>query len=82
LTAAGRHHVTRFAAGELRVPAAFADRSEGYCRSSHVDRSVGAVHTGFGTCQLESRAPLPPLHHSYRFNRDWDFLTDQIEPRR
>lgn len=44
---------------------------------------VGCIHafenrSGKRTRWLESRAPLPPVHHSYRFNRDWDFLTDQL----
>ena len=33
--------------------------------------------SGTKTRWLESRAPVPPVHHSYRFNRDWDFLAGQ-----
>jgi len=44
---------------------------------------VGCIHafenrSGKKTRWLETRAPLPPLHHSYRFNRDWDFLAEQV----
>jgi quercetin dioxygenase-like cupin family protein len=65
VTAARRHHVTRFDTGELGVPAAFAGRSQGYGRSSHIDRSVGAVHTGFGTCQLEAGGSIDSHVHSF-----------------
>ena len=44
---------------------------------------VGCVHafenrSGARTRWLESRAPLPPLHHAYRFNRDWDYLAEKL----
>jgi quercetin dioxygenase-like cupin family protein len=44
---------------------------------------VGCIHafenrSGRKTRWLETRAPLPPVHHSYRFNRDWDFLADRL----
>jgi len=44
---------------------------------------VGCIHafenrSGKKTRWLESRAPLPPVHHSYRFNRDWSYLTEQL----
>ncbi len=26
---------------------------------------------------LETQAPLPPAAHSYRFNRDWDYLAER-----
>jgi quercetin dioxygenase-like cupin family protein len=47
---------------------------------------VGCIHafenrSGKRTRWLESRAPLPPVHHSYRFNRDWDFLLQQLGTR-
>ena len=29
---------------------------------------------------LETRAPLPPLHHAYRFERDWDHLATLVGP--
>src|ERR1700742_4286506 len=59
------HHVTRFDPADLAVPAAYADGSEGYRRVSHIDRSVGAVHTGFGTCELAPGGTLNPHVHSY-----------------
>ena len=45
---------------------------------------VGCIHafenrSGERTRWLESSAPLPPVRHSYCFNRDWDFLVEQIE---
>lgn len=44
---------------------------------------VGCIHafenrSGKKTRWLESRAPLPPLHHTYRFSRDWDFLAERV----
>jgi quercetin dioxygenase-like cupin family protein len=44
---------------------------------------VGCVH-GFrnvsgGTVRwLETQSPQPPARHSYRFNRDWDYLKDRL----
>jgi mannose-6-phosphate isomerase-like protein (cupin superfamily) len=45
---------------------------------------VGCIHafenrSGKKTRWLESRAPQPPLHHAYRFNRDWDYLAGTLE---
>jgi quercetin dioxygenase-like cupin family protein len=45
---------------------------------------VGCIHafenrSGRKTRWLESRAPLPPLHHAYRFNRDWDYLAEKLD---
>jgi quercetin dioxygenase-like cupin family protein len=45
--------------------------------------AVGCIH-GFrntsGRCVrwLETAAPQPPAHHSYRFNRDWEYLAAQL----
>jgi quercetin dioxygenase-like cupin family protein len=44
---------------------------------------VGCVHafenrSGKRTRWLETRAPLPPPHHAYRFNRDWDYLANKL----
>jgi quercetin dioxygenase-like cupin family protein len=46
---------------------------------------VGCVHSfsnpGPGTVRwLETQAPAPPARHSYRFARDWAYLTDAIGP--
>jgi len=46
---------------------------------------VGCVH-GFSNPAtapvrwLETQAPQPPGRHSYRFARDWDYLTSRIDP--
>jgi quercetin dioxygenase-like cupin family protein len=45
------HHVLR--AAEIRRIPAYADNSQGFHRASLIDRSVGAVHTGLGSCQLD-----------------------------
>jgi quercetin dioxygenase-like cupin family protein len=44
---------------------------------------VGCVHSfrnlGTGRLQwLETQAPQPPSRHSYRFRRDWDYLTTTL----
>jgi quercetin dioxygenase-like cupin family protein len=59
------HHVTRLDAAELSVPRVYEGHSVGYRRVSHIDRSVGAVHTGFGTCELGSEGTIEPHVHSY-----------------
>lgn len=45
---------------------------------------VGCVHSfrnlGGGPLRwLETQAPQPPARHSYRFRRDWDYLTNSLE---
>jgi hypothetical protein len=27
---------------------------------------------------LETQSPQPPARHSYRFNRDWDYLEEKL----
>jgi mannose-6-phosphate isomerase-like protein (cupin superfamily) len=44
---------------------------------------VGCIHafenrSGARCRWLETRAPLPPLHHAYRFERDWEYLSEQL----
>jgi quercetin dioxygenase-like cupin family protein len=44
---------------------------------------VGCIHgfentSGGRVRWLETSAPQPPSGHSYRFNRDWDYLTAQV----
>jgi len=44
---------------------------------------VGCIHAFYetrGKCVrwLETSAPGPPDRHSYRFERDWDYLADQL----
>ncbi len=45
---------------------------------------VGCVHSftnvGDGIVRwLETQAPAPPARHSYRFTRDWQYLTEKLE---
>jgi quercetin dioxygenase-like cupin family protein len=60
-----RHHVTRFEPSDLAIPRDYEAGSAGYRRASHIDRSVGAVHTGFGTCELASQGRIEPHVHAY-----------------
>ena len=46
------HHVLR--AADIRLMPTYADRAQGFTRASTIDRSVGAVHTGLGSCRLEA----------------------------
>jgi quercetin dioxygenase-like cupin family protein len=44
---------------------------------------VGSIHGFFNTSGstvrwLETQAPQPPARHSYRFNRDWDYLEEKL----
>ena len=83
------HHVTRFDPGALTVPAGYEEIGSGFRRQSHVDRPVGAVHTGFGTCELDAGGTLAPHVHSYeeliyvvegRPRLSIDGATHQLEP--
>ena len=45
---------------------------------------VGCVHAFYNRTDsrvrwLETQAPQPPARHSYRFNRDWEYLESRIE---
>ena len=45
--------------------------------------ATGCVHAfyevqGGHVRWLETSAPAPPSRHSYRFERDWDYLAEQI----
>ena len=59
------HHVTRFDAADLSLPAGYEDHSSGHRRVSHIDRSAGAVHTGFGTCELAAGGAIDAHLHAY-----------------
>jgi quercetin dioxygenase-like cupin family protein len=59
------HHVTRFDPAGLKTPVPYAGHSLGYRRASHIDRAVGAVHTGFGTCELAAAGSVDAHVHSY-----------------
>jgi quercetin dioxygenase-like cupin family protein len=44
---------------------------------------VGCIHAFFNTSGrmvrfLETQSPQPPYRHSYRFNRDWDYLKEKL----
>jgi quercetin dioxygenase-like cupin family protein len=44
---------------------------------------VGCIHafynrTGSTVRWLETQCPQPPARHSYRFNRDWDYLQEKL----
>ena len=44
---------------------------------------VGCIHAFYNTSDgtvrwLETQAPQPPARHSYRFNRDWDYLKSKL----
>jgi quercetin dioxygenase-like cupin family protein len=46
---------------------------------------VGCIHAFYNTSGatvrwLETQAPQLPPRHSYRFNRDWDYLAEQLGP--
>jgi quercetin dioxygenase-like cupin family protein len=47
---------------------------------------VGCIH-GFVSKKtakvrwLETQSPQPPMRHSYRFNRDWDYLAQKLKDR-
>jgi quercetin dioxygenase-like cupin family protein len=45
---------------------------------------VGCIHafyntSGKGVRWLETSAPAPPARHSYRFDRDWDYLATRLD---
>jgi quercetin dioxygenase-like cupin family protein len=44
---------------------------------------VGCIHAFYNRTDttvrwLETSSPQPPARHSYRFNRDWDYLTEKL----
>jgi hypothetical protein len=44
---------------------------------------VGCIHAFFNKTDatvrwLETQSPQPPARHSYRFNRDWDYLRQKL----
>lgn len=45
--------------------------------------AVGSIHAFFNRTNttvrwLETQSPQPPARHSYRFNRDWDYLREKL----
>lgn len=65
MTAENRHHVTRFDRGGLSEPAPYLGHSTGFRRMSHIDATVGAIHTSFATCELESGGSINAHLHSF-----------------
>ncbi|MQA87128.1 MAG: cupin domain-containing protein [Streptosporangiales bacterium] len=60
-----RHLVCRAADARFAVPAALADAGKGLRRWSAVDEAAGAVHTGFGICELDPGGAVPAHVHSF-----------------
>jgi mannose-6-phosphate isomerase-like protein (cupin superfamily) len=59
------HLVRRASQAELTTPTGWAAGAKGYRRWSVVGEDSGAVHTGFGVCQLEPGGGLPAHVHSF-----------------
>lgn len=59
------HIVRRAAEASFEVPAAWTDHVTGFRRWSVVDETVGAVHTGFGICELEPDGSVASHVHSF-----------------
>src|SRR5438477_2252101 len=47
------HHFIR--ASDIKPTSAFTNETSGYRRSSLSDRTCGAVHTGWGQCELDAK---------------------------
>ncbi len=63
---ASRHVVLRAAERSASPPATYEGRSSGFRRWSVVDEtSPGAVHTGFGECELDAGGSIAGHVHSY-----------------
>jgi quercetin dioxygenase-like cupin family protein len=61
----GGHVVRRADDAVFTVPDEAAGRSKGFAYSATVDEATGAVHTGFGLCELETGGSLAAHVHSY-----------------
>jgi quercetin dioxygenase-like cupin family protein len=59
------HLVRRAAEADLAVPPGWSGHSEGFRRWSVVDEAAGAVHTGFGVCELEPGGSVAAHVHSF-----------------
>jgi quercetin dioxygenase-like cupin family protein len=59
------HLVRRAGEADLAVPPGWSGHSEGYRRWSVVDEAAGAVHTGFGICELEPGGSVAAHVHSF-----------------
>jgi quercetin dioxygenase-like cupin family protein len=65
VTAVGRHHVTRFDPGALSESPLYSGHGSGFRRATHINASVGAVHTSLATCELEAGGSIDPHLHSF-----------------
>jgi mannose-6-phosphate isomerase-like protein (cupin superfamily) len=61
----GGHLVRPGGSAELTAPGGWAAGAEGYRRWAAVDEAVGAVHTGFGICELDPDGGVPAHVHSF-----------------
>ncbi|HEX2031571.1 MAG TPA: cupin domain-containing protein [Actinomycetota bacterium] len=59
------HSVRRASEASFAVPGAFVDHSAGFRRWAAVDRAAGAVHTGFGICELDPGGAVEGHVHSF-----------------
>jgi quercetin dioxygenase-like cupin family protein len=59
------HLVRRAGEADLAVPPGWSGHSEGFRRWSVVDEAAGAVHTGFGICELEPDGSVAAHVHSF-----------------
>jgi quercetin dioxygenase-like cupin family protein len=59
------HLVRRAGEADLAVPPGWSGHSEGFRRWSVVDEAAGAVHTGFGVCELEPGGSVAAHVHSF-----------------
>jgi quercetin dioxygenase-like cupin family protein len=57
-------HVRHIEQYELSPPELYAGHSAGYTRADLVGQDVGAVHTGFSTCELAAGGRVAPHIHS------------------
>ena len=60
-----RHIVRRAAEARFAGPPEWAPAAVGFRRSPAIDEGEGAVHTGFGICELEPGGSLPGHVHSF-----------------
>jgi quercetin dioxygenase-like cupin family protein len=59
------HLVRRAGEADLAVPPGWSGHSEGFRRWSVVDEAAGAVHTGFGICELEPGGSVAAHVHAF-----------------
>jgi quercetin dioxygenase-like cupin family protein len=59
------HSVRRASEASFSLPESFAKHSEGFRRWAAVDRASGAVHTGFGICELDPQGSVDGHVHSF-----------------